>query len=73
MIKFLSIAIFRMSHCKLRTPWPMHFKLRIVIGIDSLMVCLLFGEISIFHSRVMGTKSIQSIRISIPIAMRSLK
>jgi hypothetical protein len=25
-----------------------------VIGIDSLMVCILFGEISIFHSRVMG-------------------
>ena len=42
-----------MSHCKLRTPWPIHFKLRTVIGIDSLTVCLLFGEISIFHSRVM--------------------
>jgi hypothetical protein len=25
-----------MSHCKLRTPSPIHFKLRIVIGIDSL-------------------------------------
>ena len=37
-----------MSHCKLRTPWPIHFKLHIVIGIDSLMVCILFGEISIF-------------------------
>jgi hypothetical protein len=36
------------SRCKLRTPWPIHFKLRIVIGIDSLMVCTLFGEISIF-------------------------
>ena len=45
-----------MSSCKLRTPWPIHFKLRIVIGIDSLMVCILFGEISIFHSRVMGKK-----------------
>jgi hypothetical protein len=45
-----------MSRCKLRTPWPIHFKLRIVIGIDSLMVCILFGEISIFHSRVMGKK-----------------
>jgi hypothetical protein len=33
-----------MSHCKLRTPRPIHFKLRIVIGIDSLMVCILFGE-----------------------------
>ena len=50
-------AIFRMSRCKLRTPWPIHFKLRIVIGIDSLMVCILFGEISIFHSRVIGLYS----------------
>jgi hypothetical protein len=47
-------AIFRMSRCKLRTPLSIHFKLRIVIGIDSLMVCILYGEISIFHSRVMG-------------------
>ena len=45
-------AIFCMSHCKLRTPLPIHFKRRIVIGIDSL-----FGEISIFHSRVMGLYS----------------
>ena len=45
-----------MSRCKLRTPWPIHFKLRIVIGIDSLSVSILFGEISIFHSRVMGKK-----------------
>jgi hypothetical protein len=52
--KFL---IFRMSHCKLRTPWPIHFKHRTVIGIDSLTVCVLFGEISIFHSRVMGLYS----------------
>jgi hypothetical protein len=50
-------AIFRMSCCKLRTPLPIHFKLRIVIGIDSFMVCILFGEISIFHSRVMGLYS----------------
>jgi hypothetical protein len=28
-------TIFRMSHCKLRTPLPIHFKLRIVNGIDS--------------------------------------
>ena len=27
-----------MSRCKLRTPLPIHFKLHIVIGIDSLMV-----------------------------------
>ena len=46
-----------MSHCKLRTPSPIYFKLCIVIGIDSLMVCILFGEISIFHSRVMGLYS----------------
>ena len=45
-----------MSRCKLRTPWPIDFKLRTVIGIDSLTVCILFGEISIFHSRVMGKK-----------------
>jgi hypothetical protein len=46
-----------MSCCKLRTPWPIHFKLCIVIGIDSFTVCILFGEISIFHSRVMGLYS----------------
>jgi hypothetical protein len=50
-------AIFRMSRCKLRTPLPIHFKLRIVIGIDSLMVCLLLGEILIVHSRVIGLYS----------------
>jgi hypothetical protein len=89
-------TIFRMSRCKLRTPFPIHFKLCIDIGIDSLMVCILFGEISIFHSRVMGLyveikhynslspitlewkieispKCIQTIRLSIPITMRSLK
>ena len=49
-------AILRMLRCKLRTPWPIHFKLRTVIGIDSLTVCILFGEISSFHSRVMGKK-----------------
>jgi hypothetical protein len=46
-----------MSRSKLRTPWPIHFKLRTVIGIDSLTVCILFGEISFFHSRVMGLYS----------------
>ena len=50
-------AIFRMLRCKLRTPLPIHFKLRIVIGIDSLTICILFGEILIFHSRVMGLYS----------------
>ena len=53
----LSVRPFHMSRSNLRTPWPIHFKLRIVIGIDSLMVCILFGEISIFHSRVMGLYS----------------
>jgi hypothetical protein len=37
-----------MSRYKLRTPWPIHFKLRIVIGIDSFMVYILFGEIQFF-------------------------
>jgi hypothetical protein len=41
-------AIFCMSRCKLRTPLPIHFKLCIAIGIDSLMVCILFGEIQFF-------------------------
>ena len=50
-------AFCRMSRCKLRTPLPIHFKLRIVIGIDSLMVCILFGEIAIVHSIVMGLYS----------------
>jgi hypothetical protein len=52
-----------MSCCKLRTPWPIHFKLRIVTGIDSLTVCKLFDEISIFHSRVMGLYSSNCRRI----------
>ena len=54
--------MFRMSRCKFRTPQPIHFKLRTVIGIDSLMVCILFGEISIFHSRVVGLYSSNSRR-----------
>ena len=53
----LSVRPFHMSRSNLRTPWPIHFKLHIVIGIDGLMVCILFGEISIFHSRVMGLYS----------------
>jgi hypothetical protein len=44
-----------MSRCKLRTPWPIHFKLRTAIGIDSLTVCILFGEISIFSFQSYGT------------------
>jgi hypothetical protein len=49
--------------CKLRTPWLIHFKLRIVTGIDSLTVCIFFDEISIFHSRVMGLYSSNCRRI----------
>ena len=41
----LSVRSFHMSRSNLRTPWQIHFKLRIVIGIDSLMICILFGEI----------------------------
>jgi hypothetical protein len=52
-----SVRPFHMSLSNLRTPRPIHFKLRIVIGIVSLMVCILYGEISIFHSRVMGLYS----------------
>jgi hypothetical protein len=48
----LSVRPFHMSRS-----WPIHFKFHRVIGIDGLMVCMLFGEISIFHSRVMGLYS----------------
>ena len=41
----------------LRTLWPIHFKFHRVIGIDRLTVCILYGEILIFHSRVMGLYS----------------
>ena len=51
-------AIFCMSRCKLRTPWPIHIKLLTIIGIGSLTVCILFGEIQIFHSRVYGKESL---------------
>jgi hypothetical protein len=53
----LSVCPFHMSHSNLRTPWPIHFKFHRVIGIDGLTVCILHGEISIFHSRVMGLYS----------------
>jgi hypothetical protein len=33
--KLITITV-QNKRCKLRTPWPIHFKLRIVIGIDSL-------------------------------------
>jgi hypothetical protein len=47
-----SVRPFHMSHSNLRTPWPIHIKFHRVIGIDGLMVCILYGEISNFHSRV---------------------
>ena len=52
-----SVRPFHMSRSNLRTPWPIHFKFHRVIGIDGLTVCILYGEISIFHSRVMGLYS----------------
>jgi hypothetical protein len=46
-----------MLRSNLRTPRPIHFKFHRVIGIDGLTVCILFGEILNFHSRVMGLYS----------------
>ena len=53
----LSVRPFHMSRSNLRTPWPIHFKFHRVIGIDDVTVCILHGEISNFHSRVMGLYS----------------
>ena len=53
----LSVRPFHMSRSNLRTPLPIHFKFHRVIGIDGLTVCILYGEISNFHSRVMGLYS----------------
>jgi hypothetical protein len=53
----MSVRPFHMSHSNLRTPWPIHFKFHRVIGIDGLTVCILYGEIANFHSRVMGLYS----------------
>ena len=52
-----SVCPFHMSRSNLRTPWPIHFKFHRVIGIDGLTVCILYGEISNFHSKVMGLYS----------------
>jgi hypothetical protein len=49
----LSVRPFHMSRSNLRTPWPIHFKFHR----DSFTDCILFGEILIFHSRVMGLYS----------------
>ena len=43
-----------LSRSNLRTSWPIHFKFHRVIGIDGLTVSIRYGEISNFHSRVMG-------------------
>ena len=43
-----SVRPFHMSRSNLRTPLPIHLKFHRVIGIDGLMVCILYGEISIF-------------------------
>jgi hypothetical protein len=53
----LSVRPFHMSRSNLRTPWPIHFKYHKVIGIDGFTVCILYGEISNFHSRVVGLYS----------------
>ena len=53
----LSVRPFHMSRSNLRTPWPIHFKFHRVIGIDGLTFCILYGEISNFHSRVVGLYS----------------
>ena len=53
----MSVRPFHMSRSNLRTPWPIHFKIHRVIGIDGLRVCILYGEILNFHSRVMGLYS----------------
>jgi hypothetical protein len=55
--KYTNRKTINSNNCaKFEVNWP-RFKLRTVIGIDSLAVCILFGEISIFHSRVMGLYS----------------
>ena len=51
----LSVRPFHMSRSNLRIPWPIYFKFHRVIGIDSLTVCILFGEISIFSYQSYGT------------------
>ena len=52
-----SVRLFHMSRSNIKTPWPIHFKFHRVIGIDGFTDCILYGEISNFHSRVMGLYS----------------
>ena len=58
-----SVRPFHMSRSNLRTPWPIYFTFHSVIGIDGLTVCILYGDISIFQSRVMGLYSSNCRRI----------
>jgi hypothetical protein len=64
-----SVCPFHMSHSNLRTPWPIHFNLRIVITIFVKTFFLITLEWKIEIS----PKSIQTVRLSIPITVRSLK
>ena len=59
---YTTVRPFHMSRSNLRTPWPIHFKFHRVIGIDGLTDCILYGEISNFHSRVMGLYSSNCMR-----------
>ena len=61
---YTTVRPFYMSCSNLRTPWPIHLKFHRVIGIDGLTVWILFGEISSFHSRVMGLYSSNCRRFS---------
>jgi hypothetical protein len=54
---YTTVRPFHMSRSNLRTPWPIHFKFHRVIGFDGLTVLILYGEISNFHSRVVGLYS----------------
>ena len=51
------LSVRHMPLSNLRTPWPIHFAFHRVIDIGGLTVCILYGEISNFHSRVMGLYS----------------
>jgi hypothetical protein len=47
---FIHMSIFHMSRCKLRTPSPIHFKLRTVIGIENLKM-LQVKNLLMYHFR----------------------
>ena len=54
---YTTVRPFHMSRSNLRTPWSIHFKFHRLNGIDGRTVCILYGEISNFHSWVMGLYS----------------